>query len=181
MGYQFVKVSDIIVIFVIYTTMLGIILYNKTRKVNGRDNQFKLFGVFMGMKNIDIVMLSLINIEFITVCNAAVIKNIDIKLYLTILIIISILFIIYKFKTIINQSVNVIVQIVALYLNKIIYQYRIEVEKTPIVNLIQTVLTVLIIMYALYTFLMQFEEIIKSKRKFKIENKNKEKKSNEKE
>ena len=179
MEYQFVKVSNIIAIFVICTTILGIILYNKTKKINEKDKQIKTYGIFMGMKNIDIIMLSLINIEFITVCNAAISKNIDIKLYSTIIIIISTLFIIYKFKTIINQSINIAVQIIALYLNKIIYQYRIEVEKTPIVNLIQQVLTILIIMYAIYAFLIQLEEIIKTKKQ-KQKNKkpkNKEEKS----
>ena len=161
---EFMELSNVIVIFFIFTMLFGLIIYFKTKKFTGTKSEIKLYGIFSGMENIDVIIFALSMIQFIVICYAGIVKQIDIKLYGIIIAIISSLIILYRLRNILIELLSFAAQIVAIYFNQMLYQYRIEVEDTTIVKCIQLVLTIFIILYAIYSFLVHIESIVKKNR-----------------
>lgn len=159
--YQFNKISNIIVIFLILTLAIGIILYYKVRTFRGTEKEIKIYGMLMGMNRIDMIILAMEEIQLITFCYAAITKDVDVKLYGIMLVITSIIFILYRFRSILFETINFICCVIAIYLNKTLYQYRIEVEENPMIKLLQTVLITFMILYGIYAFLYHLDGIIK--------------------
>lgn len=172
---EFMELSNIIVIFLIVTMLSGLVLYFKTRNFSGTKSEIKLYGIFSGMENIDVIILAFSMIQFIVICYAAIIKQVDIKLYGIIIAFISAIIILYRLRNILLELFSLVAQVLAIYFNQILYQYRIEVEDNFSIKLIQVVLIIFIILYAIYSFLVHIESIVK-KNKSVRRNKSSEKK-----
>lgn len=172
---EFMELSNIIVIFLIVTMLSGLVLYFKTRNFSGTKSEIKLYGIFSGMENIDVIILAFSMIQFIVILYAAIIKQVDIKLYGILIAFISAIIILYRLRNILLELFSLVAQVVAIYFNQMLYQYRIEVEDNFSIKLIQVVLIIFIILYAVYSFLVHIESIVKKNKNVR-RNKSSEKK-----
>ena len=123
--YQFNKLSNIIIIFLILIMTIGITLFFKVKKFKGTEKEIKLYGMLMGMNRMDIIILAMQIIQAIAFGYAAIVKQVDIKLYAVLLVITSGFYILYRLRSFLFEIINLAMQVVAMYLNKTLYQYSI--------------------------------------------------------
>lgn len=158
---EFMELANIIVLFLIVTMLSGLVLYFKARNFSGTKSEIRLYGIFSGMNNIDVIILSFSMMQFIVICYAGIVKQVDIKLYGIIIAFLSTIIILYRLRNVLIELFSLGAQIVAIYFNQMLYQYRIEVEDNMVVKAIQFVLIIFIILYATYSFLVHIESIVK--------------------
>ena len=159
--YQFTKIAGMLGSFLIAITLIGMILYLLIRKLTMKDMKIKLYGLFLNLRNIDMIALSAIICRtFILIYCACTNANQNIILSIMIALVTQIMCL-YNMKRVIWEWSNLIAQIFAIYLIHIIYQYQLEVENTIYVEIVKNGLIVFICIYAIYTFLIGLEEIVK--------------------
>lgn len=165
--YQLSKISNILLLFLVIIILSFLVLYFITKKSKISQNDIKIYGMFVDLRSRDIIMLSAITIRtfLMIVCSCKYIK--EIIIYLLMIMIASLVYIIFKFslKSAVFETINMIAQIFSIYLINILSGYLIEVENDIYVNAIKIFLMIFIIMYAIYSFLRNFEEIITRNKK----------------
>lgn len=158
---HFIELSNIVVLFFLVVIILAIIFYIITRKFKATDKEIRLYGIFLGMRNIDIIILSFMLIQTIAIFYCSIVKKVDIQLLAIMLAITYFLIIIYNIKGIITEILSLSAEVIAIYFNKMLYQYRIGVEDSLLIKSIQIILTIFIILYSIYMFLAHLEVIVK--------------------
>ena len=159
--YQFNKLSNIIIIFLILIITTGITLYFKVKSFKGTEKEIKLYGMLMGMNRMDIIILAMQIIQAIAFEYSAIVKQVDIKLYAVLLVITSGFYILYRLRSFLFEIINLAMQVVAMYLNKTLYQYSIETESNTFIQALQIILSTFMILYAIYAFITHLDGIIK--------------------
>lgn len=158
--YQFNKLSNIMITFLMSIMLLGCILYTKTKVFKGTEREIRLYGMLMGMNRLDIIIIAIQFIQAITFTYAAIIKQVDVKLYAIMLAITTGFYVLYKIRSIFFESMSLLTQIIAIYLNQTLYQYTIETKENPFVQVLQVILTTFMILYAIYAFLTHLDGVI---------------------
>lgn len=158
--YELSKVAWVLPIFLGIILLLSFIMYLVTKKFNIHKKSVILSGMFMGLSNKQIIMIISIFIRTFLVIFTACVYTKNILLYLLMIAISSIIFAILNYKKAILEIVSTIAQIIALYLINILTSYMIEESNDPYVLVIKICLIIFLIVYAIYFFLKNFEDII---------------------
>lgn len=158
--YELSKVAWVLPIFLGIILLLSFIMYLVTKKFNIHKKSVILSGMFMGLSNKQIIMIISIFIRTFLVIFTACVYTKNILLYLLMIAISSIIFAILNYKKSILEIVSTIAQIIALYLINILTSYMIEESNDPYVLVIKICLIIFLIVYAIYFFLKNFEDII---------------------
>lgn len=158
--YELSKVAWVLPIFLGIILLLSFIMYLVTKKFNIHKKSVILSGMFMGLSNKQIIMIISILIRTFLVIFTACVYTKNILLYLLMIAISSIIFAILNYKKAILEIVSTIAQIIALYLINILTSYMIEESNDPYVLVIKICLIIFLIVYAIYFFLKNFEDII---------------------
>ena len=166
-------------IFLGIILLLSFIMYLVTKKFNIHKKSVILSGMFMGLSNKQIIMIISIFIRTFLVIFTACVYTKNILLYLLMIAISSIIFAILNYKKAILEIVSTIAQIIALYLINILTSYMIEESNDPYVLVIKICLIIFLIVYAIYFFLKNFEDIITNHKRRTVDER-RERKSKEK-
>ena len=158
--YELSKVAWVLPIFLGIILLLSFIMYLVTKKFNIHKKSVILSGMFMGLSNKQIIMIISILIRTFLVIFTACVYSKNILLYLLMIAISSMVFAILNYKKSILEIVSTIAQIIALYLINILTSYMIEESNDPYVLVIKICLIIFLIVYAIYFFLKNFEDII---------------------
>ena len=177
--YELSKVAWVLPIFLGIILLLSFIMYLVTKKFNIHKKSVILSGMFMGLSNKQIIMIISIFIRTFLVIFTACVYSKNILLYLLMIAISSIIFAILNYKKAILEIVSTIAQIIALYLINILTSYMIEESNDPYVLVIKICLIIFLIVYAIYFFLKNFEDIITNHKRRTVDER-RERKSKEK-
>lgn len=177
--YELSKVAWVLPIFLGIILLLSFIMYLVTKKFNIHKKSVILSGMFMGLSNKQIIMIISIFIRTFLVIFTACVYTKNILLYLLMISISSIIFAILNYKKAILEIVSTIAQIIALYLINILTSYMIEESNDPYVLVIKICLIIFLIVYAIYFFLKNFEDIITNHKRRTVDER-RERKSKEK-
>ena len=177
--YELSKVAWVLPIFLGIILLLSFIMYLVTKKFNIHKKSVILSGMFMGLSNKQIIMIISIFIRTFLVIFTACVYTKNILLYLLMIAISSIIFAILNYKKAILDIVSTIAQIIALYLINILTSYMIEESNDPYVLVIKICLIIFLIVYAIYFFLRNFEDIITNHKRRTVDER-RERKSKEK-
>lgn len=177
--YELSKVAWVLPIFLGIILLLSFIMYLVTKKFNIHKKSVILSGMFMGLSNKQIIMIISIFIRTFLVIFTACVYTKNILLYLLMIAISSIIFAILNYKKAILEIVSTIAQIIALYLINILTSYMIEESNDPYVLVIKICLIIFLIVYAIYFFLKNFEDIITNHKRRTVDER-RERKSKEK-
>ncbi len=177
--YELSKVAWVLPIFLGIILLLSFIMYLVTKKFNIHKKSVILSGMFMGLSNKQIIMIISIFIRTFLVIFTACVYTKNILLYLLMIAISSIIFAILNYKKAILEIVSTIAQIIALYLINILTSYMIEESNDPYVLVIKICLIIFLIVYAIYFFLRNFEDIITNHKRRTVDER-RERKSKEK-
>ena len=159
--YQLTKNSKVLIAFLSVMLLLFFTLLIKVRKLNNKN--IKLHGIFMHFSNIQIILLGAIIIRTFYIIYSSIFYDNNIFIYLTIIIITSLIYIILKPKKIIFESISLAIQVVLIYFIHILQEYQINVGQEKYVLMMIISLIILAISYSIYGFFRNFEEIIKVK------------------
>ena len=154
--YELSKVAWVLPIFLGIILLLSFIMYLVTKKFDIHKKSV----MFMGLSNKQIIMIISIFIRTFLVIFTACVYSKSILLYLLMIAISSIIFAVLNYKKAILEIVSTGAQIVALYLINILTSYMIEESNDTYVLVIKICLIVFLIVYAVYFFLKNFEDII---------------------
>lgn len=177
--YELSEVAWVLPIFLGIILLLSFIMYLVTKKFNIHKKSVILSGMFMGLSNKQIIMIISIFIRTFLVIFTACVYTKNILLYLLMIAISSIIFAILNYKKAILEIVSTIAQIIALYLINILTSYMIEESNDPYVLVIKICLIIFLIVYAIYFFLKNFEDIITNHKRRTVDER-RERKSKEK-
>lgn len=169
--YELSKVAWVLPIFLGIILLLSFIMYLVTKKFNIHKKSVILSGMFMGLSNKQIIMIISIFIRTFLVIFTACVYTKNILLYLLMIAISSIIFAILNYKKSILEIVSTIAQIIALYLINILTSYMIEESNDPYVLVIKICLIIFLIVYAIYFFLKNFEDIITNHKRRTVDEK----------
>lgn len=158
--YELSKVAWVLPIFLGIILLLSFIIYLITKKFDIHRKSVMVCGMFMGLSNKQIIMIISIFIRTFLVIFTACVYSKNILLYLLMIAISSIVFAILNYRKAILEIVSTGAQIVALYLINILTSYMIEESNDTYVLVIKICLIVFLIVYAMYFFLKNFEDII---------------------
>lgn len=165
-------VMPILTIYIIVVFIIGICLYLYIRNAKIDKLNLKLHGLLMGFKSYDIFIFSLIVIRTYLIIASVVTYAADVYLYLTMIFIVSFIYIICNIRKALFESISIILQMIVIYLINIIKTYTIEISNDLYVQIVETVLVVFMLIYSLFFFLKNFEDLVeknKKKRGKKIE------------
>ena len=177
--YELSKVAWVLPIFLGIILLLSFIMYLVTKKFNIHKKSVILSVMFMGLcKKQSIMIISVFIRTFLVIFTACVYTK-NILLYLLMIAISSIIFAILNYKKAILEIVSTIAQIIALYLINILTSYMIEESNDPYVLVIKICLIIFLIVYAIYFFLRNFEDIITNHKRRTVDER-RERKSKEK-
>lgn len=158
--YELSKVAWVLPIFLGIILLLSFIMYLVTKKFDIHKKSVMVSGMFMGLSNKQIIMIISIFIRTFLVIFTACVYSKSILLYLLMIAISSIIFAVLNLKKAILEIVSTSAQIVALYLINILTSYMIEESNDTYVLVIKICLMIFLIVYAVYFFLKNFEDII---------------------
>lgn len=160
--YYIKESASLLISFLILMFLLGIFAYIAMRNFR-QDSKLKvgLYGLFLGLKNIDIVRLAIVIIRMFLVYYAIIMNSKD-KVFLSLIMIglLSLIYIILTPKKIINETVLSLMQIVMIYFVNIINSYMTEVEYSMIILMIKVCLIVFTILLSTYFLLRNINDIV---------------------
>lgn len=164
--YYIKESGNILIYFLCLILTLGFFSYISIKSFK-QENKIKIFlyGLFMGIKNIDILKLSIISIRIFLIIYATMIteKN-RILLSITMISILTIIYLIlWKGKKIIYEVVTNVVLIVMIYLNYVIIGYTLETEYSYLQLIIRIPLIVFVLMLSTYSFFKNIEVITENR------------------
>ena len=146
---------------------LGLFIYILTYKFDIHKKRVMYLGLITGLDNHKILSLCAMLIRLLCIIYSACIYSKNILLGLAIILVVDIIYIILNPKKIIFESINIILQIIFIYLINVLRTYQIQVGDEMYVGQVEIILSVFIVIYAIYFFLKGFEDLIITKKKQK--------------
>ena len=168
-----------LIVFLGFVLLLGIIIYIMTGKFDIHKKTSMYCGLLTGLNKKQILALCVILIRTFCIIYAVTIYSKNIGLSLVTIFLIDCIFILKKKKKILFEGINIIAQLIFIYLINVLKTYTLEISNDMHVEQISIVLSAFMIIYTVYFFLKNFEEIIRKKEKVR-KNKKSSKKKNQK-
>ena len=177
--YYIMQSGSLLLSFLILIFVIGLFAYIAMRNFR-QSSKFKVmfYGLFLGLKNIDIIKLSLVIMKTFLVFYTTMITNEDmVFISIIMVIIISIIYIILSPKKIVYETTSTFMQVAMLYFIYIINNYTVEVEDTYVIFMIRVSLIVFVMILATYFLLRNIDNVVEfrwnkefSKKRKEIEN-----------
>ena len=168
-----------LIVFLGFVLLLGIIIYIMTGKFDIHKKTSMYCGLLTGLNKKQILALCVILIRTFCIIYAVTIYSKNIGLSLVTIFLIDCIFILLSPKKILFEGINIIAQLIFIYLINVLKTYTLEISNDMHVEQISIVLSAFMIIYTVYFFLKNFEEIIRKKEKVR-KNKKSLKKKNQK-
>lgn len=168
-----------LIVFLGFVLLLGIIIYIMTGKFDIHKKTSMYCGLLTGLNKKQILALCVILIRTFCIIYAVTIYSKNIGLSLVTIFLIDCIFILLSPKKILFEGINIIAQLIFIYLINVLKTYTLEISNDMHVEQISIVLSAFMIIYTVYFFLKNFEEIIRKKEKVR-KNKKSSKKKNQK-
>lgn len=145
--------------FLIFIFIIGCILYLYTRKFKVNGKRVKVYGLLFSTKNKSIIILSTMIIRTFLIIYSIIFFHQNVYYYLVMIGIISTLMIVVYFKNVIYEILNTVGLMTIVYFNYQLSSYLVNVEKTTEIISLKVILMSFGILYTIYLFLREFEEI----------------------
>ena len=166
MRYLIDEFSNIYILIISFLSMFAIISLVFDFVISDEngvtEKNMKWHGMFVGMNDRSIAIFSAITLRTFLIIFSVLISK---KEYIIMVIITSILYIVlsFNFKIIIFESINTSLIVFGIYLVIILKNYLIEVRYDDMVNVIKNFLIFFIVIYTIYSYLRNFDELISRK------------------
>lgn len=171
-------------IFLGFMLLIAIIAIIALQKFDIHKKRVAYIGLLTGLTNYQIITLCTITIRLFCIIYASLTYTDVILITLVLILVVDVIYILLNPKKIIFEIVNICAQVIFIYLINVLKGYQIQVVKEMYISQVIIVLTVFIILYAIYFFLKGFEDLVKKttpnsiekenrKQKRKLEKKNK--------
>jgi len=160
--YYIKESASLLISFLMLIFVLGAFAYWSIRNFR-QDSKLKvsIYGLFMGLKNVDIVKLSIVIIRiFIVFYSLMITVKERVYICLIMIVVLSLIYIILSPKRIVNDTVCTLMELVMIYFVYIINSYMIEIEYSLIILLIKICLVVFTILLATYFLLRDINSIV---------------------
>ena len=168
---RMIILSFLILIFIIATfSFFYMRNFNQEKK-----SKVIFYGLLLQMSNIDIIKTATIIMRtFIIVYATITIKQSEILMCIIMMTLLSIIYIVFSFKRIINEIVSTGMQIAIIYLINIVNNYEVEIENNLLIFTAKTILIIFALMMTTYIFFKEVDIISKDRERKIIRNINKE-------
>jgi len=163
--YYIKESAGLLISFLILIFVLGIFAYLTMRNFR-QDSKLKVgfYGLFLGLKNIDIIKLSIIIVRiFLLFFCTMLTTNDNIYMYIIMITLLSLLYIVLNFKKIVNEIVATLMGIVMIYFIYSINGYIIEIEYNVLLLIIKICLIVFTLLFTTYFGLRDLNDTIESR------------------
>lgn len=167
-------------IFLGFMLVVAIVVYIMLQKFDIHKKRVAYIGLLTGLTNYQILTLCAITIRLFCIIYSALTYTDVILLSLALILVVDVVYILLNPKKIIFEAVNIFAQIIFIYLINVLKGYQLEVSNEMYISQIIIVLTVFIILYAIYFFLKGFEDLVKKTTPNSVEGKKKVSKVNKK-
>ena len=159
--YYIMKNSSLIISFLIFMLVFGILFFLYIRKFNqNKKKKVIIYGLFLQMKNLDILKISTLLIKFFVVIFAIFINdNIVLFTCFMIIAILSIMYIVLFFRRVFHEIICTIIQIAILYVIFIVNTYAIEIENSLMIMFILSFMIIFEIFFTAYLFFKEIDII----------------------
>lgn len=160
--YYIKESASLLISFLILIFILGIFAYLSMRNFR-QDSKLKVgfYGLFLGLKNVDIIKLSIVIIRiFIVFYSIMVVTREKVFIGLIMIGLLSLVYIILAPKKFIYESVATLMEIVMVYFVYIINGYMTEIEYSSIILMIKVCLIVFTILLSTYFLLRDINSIV---------------------
>ena len=148
-------------IFLGFMLLVAIIIFVLLQKFDIHKKKIAYIGLLSGLNNFQILTLCTITIRLFCIVYSAVSYTDVILLSLAIILVVDIIYILLNPKKVIFETINIFAQIILIYFINVLKNYQIEVSNEMFVSQVIIVITVFIILYAIYFFLKAFEDLIR--------------------
>lgn len=157
--YYLSNLKILISTFFILLFIIGCTIYVCTRNFNFKDGKIKLYGLLLHFSDKDIVILSAMVIRLFMIVYCLLTYSENIKLYIALVSVSSLLFIISYFRNLIYEVISSVSLVIIIYFNFQLKTYLVNVENTIGVYSIHLILICFALLYAVYLFLKELEEL----------------------
>lgn len=164
-------------IFLGFMLVVAIAIYIMLQKFDIHKKRVAYIGLLTGFSNYQILTLCAITIRLFCIIYSALTYTDVILISLALILVVDIVYIFLNPKKIVFEAINIFAQIIFIYLINVLKGYQLEVSNEMYISQIIIVLTVFIILYAIYFFLKGFEDLVKRTKINSIEEKEKKKNS----
>lgn len=150
--YYIKESKNLLISFLILMFIIGIFTYLAMKNFR-QDKKIKIFfyGLFLRMKDIDILKLGAVVIKaFLVFYSTLVTNETTIWLSLAMIAIITIFYILISYKRIVYEVVCTAIQIFMVYFIYTINNYIVEIEYTYLILMIKIVLIVFVLIFTTY-------------------------------
>lgn len=158
-----------LVVFLGFVLFLGIIIYIITGKFDIHKKSSMYCGLLTGLHNRQILILCVLLIRTFCIIYAVTIYTKNIGVSLITILLVDCIYIILTPKKLLFEGINIIAQLIFIYLINVLKTYQMEISNDMYVGQIAMVLSAFMIIYTIYFFLKNFEETIRRKKKGKRE------------
>ncbi len=150
---------------------LGIIVFTgflinfSTKKFDIHKKTVMFGGMLVKLHRRQIISITAVMIRTFLIIYASINFKENLVLYFTMIIMADIVYIFMNPKKIVFEIINTSAQGILIYIISLLSTYRVEISDELYVKLMQTLLIIFIIVYAIYFLFKNFEEIISKKYK----------------
>ena len=161
--------SNIYILIISFLSMVSIVTlvfdYIISDKEGVTEKNIKWHGMFVGMNNRSIAIFSAITIRTFLIIFSVLLSKKNTEIYIYMFLTVSIIYIILSFsiKIFIFESVNTGLIVAAAYLVVVLKDYLAEIRYDNMINVLKNFLVFFIVIYSIYTYLRNFEELISRK------------------
>ena len=159
----YIKESGLLIgSFLVLIFILGTFIYLSIRKFR-QESKLKVmfYGLFMGLKSIDVLKLGIAIIRaFLVFYATLILKQEQILISIIMIIILSILNIIFSHKKIVFDIVYTVLESVMIYFIFTINNYMVEIETNTVIFLMKIILIIFTIIFASYMLLRDINLIV---------------------
>lgn len=160
--YYIKESASLLISFLILIFVLGFSAYMTMRNFR-QDSKLKVgfYGLFLGLKNVDIIKLSIIVIRiFLVFYSVMITAKEKVFISLIMIIILSIIYIVLTPKKIINETVCTVMEIVMIYFVYIINSYMVNIDFSIEILMIKVCLVVFTILLSTYFLLRNIGDVV---------------------
>lgn len=162
---QINKIGGFLLCFLLIALFASILMYMLVKDFKPHSFKVKTYGLFLNLRNIDIIMLSAnTSVMFVTIYLAL---NADkaIDIYYVVLVSLWVIWMLCDIKKILFCIINLSAEVASIYLISLLKNYQSQVDNNLYVKIITICLIAFTIMYAVFVFLTNLEKIVTRKTK----------------
>lgn len=156
-----------LIVFLGVVLLLGLIIYIMVSNFDIHKKRIRYCGLLTGLNQKQTLTLCVIFMRTFCIIYAVSVYTKNILFNLILILMIDLIYILLTPKKVIFESINLIAQLILIYLINILRTYQLEISNDMYVGQVATILSVFMVLYTIYFFLKNFEELIRKKQKGK--------------